>query len=54
MEMFVLGFRCRVPGTYYFVFHASLDKRLCVQMNLGAKILALFCDHRNTRKQVCT
>ncbi|XP_011615747.2 complement C1q subcomponent subunit C-like [Takifugu rubripes] len=45
-------FRCRVPGTYFFVFHASLDKRLCVQMNLGQNVLSLFCDHRQTRKQV--
>lgn len=45
-------FRCRVPGTYYFVYHASLDERLCVLMKLDNKLLASFCDHRRTRRQV--
>lgn len=45
-------FRCRVPGTYYFVYHASLEDRLCVLMKLDGGLLASFCDHRRTRRQV--
>ncbi|XP_034388043.1 complement C1q subcomponent subunit C-like [Cyclopterus lumpus] len=45
-------FRCRVSGTYYFVYHASLDDRLCVLMKLDNKLLASFCDHRRMRRQV--
>lgn len=45
-------FRCRVPGTYYFVFHASLDERLCLSMKLDDALLMPFCDHRRTRRQV--
>ncbi|XP_075952068.1 complement C1q subcomponent subunit C-like [Anarhichas minor] len=45
-------FRCRVPGTYYFVYHASLDERLCVLMKLDGMQLAAFCDHRRVRRQV--
>ncbi|XP_044066120.1 complement C1q subcomponent subunit C-like [Siniperca chuatsi] len=45
-------FRCRVPGTYYFVFHASLEDRLCVLMKLDQTLLTSFCDHRRSRRQV--
>ncbi|KAM7005514.1 complement C1q subcomponent subunit C-like [Tautogolabrus adspersus] len=45
-------FRCRVPGIYYFVFHASLDDRLCVVMKRDNIPLTVFCDHRRTRRQV--
>nr|SSC14283.1 Complement component C1qC [Channa striata] len=45
-------FRCRVPGTYYFAFHASLDDRLCVLLKLGETLLTSFCDHRRIRRQV--
>lgn len=45
-------FRCRVPGTYYFVYHASIDNNLCVKMKLGDTVLASFCDHRRKRRQV--
>ncbi|KAM3621789.1 uncharacterized protein V6R79_016029 [Siganus canaliculatus] len=45
-------FRCRVPGSYYFVYHASLDDRLCVLMKLDQTLLASFCDHRRSRRQV--
>ncbi|XP_070758635.1 complement C1q subcomponent subunit C-like [Enoplosus armatus] len=45
-------FRCRVPGTYYFVFHASLEDRLCVMMKLDQTLLTSFCDHRRGRRQV--
>ncbi|XP_020507822.2 complement C1q subcomponent subunit C [Labrus bergylta] len=45
-------FRCRVPGIYYFVFHASLDDRLCVVMKVDSTQLTAFCDHRRNRRQV--
>ncbi|XP_070701221.1 complement C1q subcomponent subunit C-like [Pempheris klunzingeri] len=45
-------FRCRVSGTYYFVFHASIEDRLCVLMKLDQTLLASFCDHRRGRRQV--
>ncbi|XP_054472854.1 complement C1q subcomponent subunit C-like [Anoplopoma fimbria] len=45
-------FRCRVSGTYYFVYHASLEERLCVLMKLDETLLTAFCDHRRTRRQV--
>ncbi|KAK9529636.1 hypothetical protein VZT92_013716 [Zoarces viviparus] len=45
-------FRCRVSGTYYFVYHASLEDRLCVLMKLDGKQLTTFCDHRRSRRQV--
>lgn len=45
-------FRCRVPGTYYFVYHASTDTSLCVKMKLDDTILAAFCDRRSKRRQV--
>ncbi|KAM8914900.1 uncharacterized protein AB9W97_011944 isoform 2-T2 [Spinachia spinachia] len=44
------SFLCRVPGTYYFVYHASLEDRLCVLMKLDETLLASFCDHRRTRR----
>ncbi|XP_022075300.1 complement C1q subcomponent subunit C-like [Acanthochromis polyacanthus] len=45
-------FRCRVPGTYYFVFHASLEDRLCVVLKLDNQLLTSFCDYRRNRRQV--
>ncbi|XP_053171422.1 complement C1q subcomponent subunit C-like [Scomber japonicus] len=45
-------FRCRVPGTYYFVYHASVDDRLCVQLKMDNTVLAPFCDHRRGKRQV--
>ncbi|KAK5873133.1 hypothetical protein PBY51_013774 [Eleginops maclovinus] len=45
-------FRCRVSGTYYFVYHASLDNKLCVLMKLDQAMVASFCDHRRLRRQV--
>ncbi|XP_015258561.1 PREDICTED: complement C1q subcomponent subunit C-like [Cyprinodon variegatus] len=44
-------FRCRVPGMYYFVFHATLGDKLCVLMKLDDNLLTSFCDPRR-RKQV--
>ncbi|XP_008297999.1 complement C1q subcomponent subunit C-like [Stegastes partitus] len=45
-------FRCRVSGTYYFVYHASLEDRLCVGLKLDNQQLASFCDYRRNRRQV--
>lgn len=45
--------RCRVPGMYYFVFHATLGDKLCVLMKLDDNLLTSFCDPRR-RKQVRT
>lgn len=45
-------FRCRVAGTYYFVYHASLEDRLCVLLKLDQNLLASFCDHRHHKRQV--
>ncbi|XP_071771829.1 complement C1q subcomponent subunit C-like [Centroberyx gerrardi] len=42
-------FRCRVQGMYYFVFHASVDERLCVLMKLDGTQLASFCDYPYSR-----
>lgn len=48
----VLRCRCRVPGMYYFAFHASLEDRLCVLMKLNNHLLTSFCDHRRHKRQV--
>lgn len=45
-------FRCQVPGTYYFVYHASLEDRLCVLLKLDDTLLTSFCDHRRVKRQV--
>ncbi|XP_034546079.1 uncharacterized protein LOC117817461 [Notolabrus celidotus] len=45
-------FRCRVPGTYYFVYHASLDDRLGVVLKLDGVEMTVFWDHRRGRRQV--
>ncbi|XP_047437872.1 complement C1q subcomponent subunit C-like [Mugil cephalus] len=45
-------FKCRVPGTYYFVYHASLNERLCVLMKMDDTLLTSFCDLRRNRRQV--
>ncbi|XP_037535694.1 complement C1q subcomponent subunit C-like [Nematolebias whitei] len=45
-------FRCRVPGMYYFVFHASLEDKLCVLLKLDNKLLTSFCDHRRIKRHV--
>ncbi|XP_041727763.2 complement C1q subcomponent subunit C [Coregonus clupeaformis] len=37
-------FRCRVSGTYYFVYHASSEERLCLLFKLDGTSLASFCD----------
>ncbi|KAM9859224.1 complement C1q subcomponent subunit C-like [Aulostomus maculatus] len=45
-------FRCRVPGTYFFVFHASLEDRLKVVLKLDDTPLTSFADYRHARRQV--
>ncbi|XP_034021220.1 complement C1q subcomponent subunit C-like [Thalassophryne amazonica] len=45
-------FRCRISGTYYFVFHASLEDRLCVVLKQDQTQVASFCDHRRGKRQV--
>ncbi|XP_055365162.1 complement C1q subcomponent subunit C-like isoform X2 [Betta splendens] len=44
-------FRCRVPGTYYFVFHASTVNKLCVLLKLDGAEVTSFCDTRSSRRQ---
>ncbi|KAM4740910.1 complement C1q subcomponent subunit C-like [Anableps anableps] len=43
-------FRCRVPGMYYFVFHASLGDKLCVLLKVNNNLLASFCDFRRYKQ----
>lgn len=39
-------FVCHIPGTYYFVYHASLYKKtLCVKLMVDGRQKASFCDH---------
>ncbi|XP_051956436.1 complement C1q subcomponent subunit C [Xyrauchen texanus] len=47
-------FVCQIPGTYYFVYHASSQKNLCVILMLDGKKIASFCDHiyNNVSQQV--
>uniref|UniRef100_A0A673ZXS5 Complement component 1, q subcomponent, C chain n=1 Tax=Salmo trutta TaxID=8032 RepID=A0A673ZXS5_SALTR len=47
-------FRCRVPGTYYFVYHASSEERLCLVFKLDGTSMASFCDltYGGTKRQV--
>ncbi|XP_076028105.1 complement C1q subcomponent subunit C-like [Genypterus blacodes] len=45
-------FRCRVSGTYFFVYHASQEDRLCVLLKLGETTLASFCDHHTKSRKV--
>ncbi|XP_019350829.2 complement C1q subcomponent subunit C [Alligator mississippiensis] len=45
-------FTCRVPGVYFFTFHASLTANLCVIMYKNREKVASFCDHISNSKQV--
>lgn len=39
-------FQCHIPGTYYFVYHAtSHDKTLCVKLMIDGNKKFTFCDH---------
>lgn len=43
-------FVCHIPGTYYFVYHAtSSGKSLCVMLMVNGEKKATFCDHILTR-----
>ncbi|KAL1252977.1 hypothetical protein QQF64_017670 [Cirrhinus molitorella] len=45
-------FVCKIPGTYYFVFHASsTEKHVCVNLVHDDKKLAVFCDHMQKGNQ---
>ncbi|KAJ7997506.1 hypothetical protein DPEC_G00229730 [Dallia pectoralis] len=45
-------FRCPVQGTYYFVFHASAEDKLCLLFKLDGTTLGSFYDmfYSNTRQ----
>lgn len=45
-------FTCRVPGLYYFVYHASQTANLCVQLYHRDIKVTTFCDHLTNSKQV--
>ncbi|XP_012987960.2 complement C1q subcomponent subunit C isoform X2 [Esox lucius] len=48
-------FRCPIQGTYYFVFHASAEEKLCLQIKLDGTTLSSFCDYFYTKtRQVST
>ncbi|MBN3303246.1 complement C1q subcomponent subunit C [Amia ocellicauda] len=38
-------FRCHIPGSYYFVYHASSDAHLCLTLVKDEEKVASFCDH---------
>ncbi|KAF7697070.1 complement C1q subcomponent subunit C [Silurus meridionalis] len=38
-------FVCQIPGTYYFVYHATSTKTLCVRLFVDGKAQFIFCDH---------
>ncbi|KAM6986792.1 complement C1q subcomponent subunit B-like [Aplochiton taeniatus] len=40
-------FTCTVPGTYYFVYHASEKDKLCLLFKVDGRIMAAFCDLRS-------
>lgn len=45
-------FICKIPGTYYFVFHASSkEKNLCVILMHDDKKIVNFCDHMQRNSQ---
>ncbi|XP_053137533.1 complement C1q subcomponent subunit C [Hemicordylus capensis] len=45
-------FTCRIPGLYYFTYHASHTANLCVNMYKDREKVASFCDHMSNAKQV--
>ncbi|KAG8569618.1 hypothetical protein GDO81_014485 [Engystomops pustulosus] len=45
-------FVCHIPGLYYFVYHASQDKNLCVSLYADSEVKASFCDHISNDVQV--
>ncbi|KAM6219007.1 complement C1q subcomponent subunit C [Rhynchocyon petersi] len=45
-------FTCKVPGLYYFVYHASQKANLCVHLYHNGVKTTSFCDHMFNSKQV--
>uniref|UniRef100_A0A452UBT9 Complement C1q C chain n=1 Tax=Ursus maritimus TaxID=29073 RepID=A0A452UBT9_URSMA len=45
-------FTCKVPGLYYFVYHASQTANLCVHLYRSGNKVTTFCDHMSNSKQV--
>ncbi|XP_025964795.2 complement C1q subcomponent subunit C [Dromaius novaehollandiae] len=45
-------FTCKLPGLYYFVFHASQTANLCVLLYKNRSKVASFCDHKTNTMQV--
>ncbi|XP_056399248.1 complement C1q subcomponent subunit C isoform X2 [Hyla sarda] len=45
-------FLCRIPGLYYFVYHASQSTNLCVSLYAANELKASFCDHVTNAQQV--
>ncbi|XP_069803415.1 complement C1q subcomponent subunit C [Dendropsophus ebraccatus] len=45
-------FVCRIPGLYYFVYHASHSSNLCVTLYAANEEKASFCDHMSNTFQV--
>lgn len=46
------AFTCRIPGLYYFTYHASQTYNLCVIMYLDKVKKASFCEHMSSNTQV--
>ncbi|MBN3274339.1 C1QC protein, partial [Polyodon spathula] len=45
-------FRCKIPGSYYFVYHISSTEHLCVNMIRDSVKVASYCDHKINEFQV--
>ncbi|XP_010955696.1 complement C1q subcomponent subunit C [Camelus bactrianus] len=45
-------FTCKVPGLYYFVYHASHTANLCLLLYHNNVKVTTFCDHMSNTKQV--
>nr|6Z6V_C Chain C, Complement C1q subcomponent subunit C [Homo sapiens]6Z6V_F Chain F, Complement C1q subcomponent subunit C [Homo sapiens] len=45
-------FTCKVPGLYYFVYHASHTANLCVLLYRSGVKVVTFCGHTSKTNQV--
>ncbi|XP_058866280.1 complement C1q subcomponent subunit C-like [Acipenser ruthenus] len=45
-------FRCKIPGSYYFVYHASSTDHLCVSIVRDSNKVVSYCDHKVNDCQV--
>lgn len=45
-------FTSKVPGLYYFVYHSSMERNLCVLLYQDKVKKASFCDHKTNNIQV--